>query len=501
MPTSQTDDYLWNINPEILKRWMIGGASAGISLAAVTAAIRAIQDDRERRKRSLPYKDTDENTIVLTLPNKSAACMEAKPSEGDKQGEPGQPKVTDASTAVEIKVKRDGPLHREMHSNGNKQIRRIDGTYGIKAASWQTFTASMLGAGVGGIAGFKLVDTLMRKRHERQLKKELDSARQEYLDMLQKGAGELDVAFQPLEKSAQDRQFYTLDPVLGTAALGLLLGTGGTAYITKKLLDDKFKDDSEERKRRERLARVKRIIFQTAKSASVIDADTEAGDELLKAALAVFLDIGLGEYAVMNRPEVKQALDQRSLTADDMVKLATSDYDILMMKFQSDPELRRLMRNAAADTHPLLKLVPNALREAIIPLREQLDDKVTSGLYDAFGPNAYARRQQLEQMTNFVNQLTATREQGAMTPKQANFGRFMLASMLGETAADALTAQPTVHKTEGESSGLPENPDADLAQMDIVSKDPDAASFVDQNREVIKEVLRSIAAKYKMRAA
>jgi hypothetical protein len=520
MPTSQNDEHFLNINPETTARWAAGGTAAGLSLASLMGIMKVLQDNKEKRKRARVPSETDEDTIVLTLPKRAAALSssEAKPAEGDARAEVKQPRILEATESA-VKVRKHGPLHKLVHSDSaSGQHRHGNGTYGQrmykreKTASWQTFAASMLAAGVGGIASYKLVDTLMRNRHEKELKKELEQAQTEYMDMLRKGAGEITDAFLPagMSKSADNagHQFSTLDPIFGTAALGLILGTGGVAYLTKKLMDERFKDESEERKRRERMARVQRIIFRTEDGKTACDVDLATGDEMMKAALAIYLDIGEGEYRTMDQPAVKAAMANSGTTPAELVKLATGGFDTLLMKLQTDPDLRRAMRNAATDSHPILKFIPNDLRELSIPLQNKIDMQIQKGLYESLGPGSYKRRNRIDRLQALINSLDNRRNMAVPPTKLASFGQLLVASTLGDAAATALSPAPVSYSTESDLPGstrqLPpkdEELEDMLEMVDIESKDPQAAAFVEANRDDIRKVLRHVAKQYNINRA
>jgi hypothetical protein len=336
------------IDPNVVKRFALGGAITGGSAAALVNLIRMIRQLNEERKAAREPDETSEHTIHLTLPRKMA----------EVKNDPKDPSKVRKVEVTRVTVAR-GP---------GKQFRRAcDGTFGMKtAAGWPTLTTAALAAMGSAAAGAAVVNRIYERRREKQLEAELDAAKQEYLDMLQGGQGKMAEALDQLfgsvlfEKEGQvgGRTFGTLSYPLAFMALLSVMGTGGTAYLTKKILDEKLRQAKEKGLD---TPRVRRIVFRSAppmlgegdeeeEEAKVAEADEEA----IRASLGVMLDKVGHQTLVLDTPYVKEAMERAGTTIIGLFKMG-QDIDELRAYLEGNPELRKMIQRATMEKHPILR--------------------------------------------------------------------------------------------------------------------------------------------------
>lgn len=324
------------IDYNTVARYGAGGLMAGAGAASLVNLLHHIQQMRQERKQKLKNQDTDENTIVLTLPRKSAALVQK------------------LAAACDSTIKHtEGPKHTVYDVNrGQKQSRAKDtGKYGPQltaktaGSGWPTMTGSWLAALGGGAGGVVLANEVYKKYREKQLKRELEAAKQEYMDVLTrqvKGASVIESLFQvpDQEKQAQDA-FGTLSYPMAALALMTILGTGATGYLTKKVLDEKLRDTESQATD---VPKVKRIVFRTArpgdgqKLAEAEEACDMADLEAVAGALLVTMDKVAGDNR-FTALVVKEA-ELSGLTPAQLVKYA-ENVDELLTQLRQAPELRQ----------------------------------------------------------------------------------------------------------------------------------------------------------------
>ena len=334
------------VDPMVTGRHLLGGAMVGGSAAALLNLVHMIREMQQTRKDKLKTPETDENTIVLTLPNKQAEITANKPT---------KPTKVEGPSGMNLAI-RGGPGMQSRSTDrgifGPRLCKAGDATSG-----WPTLTASALAALVGGGLGMTLVNRLYERQRERRLQTELNAAKQEYMDLLAgksvKGASVIDDLFAdfmvPLsavdgEKQA-DNTFGYLNYPMATLVLLTLLGTGGAGYLTKKILDEKMREAKE---RSLEIPKVKRIVFRSApetdpnKMASADDVESVAGG------LLVTMDrIGKTERFVGNE-SVKRALDESKMTKEALLS-SSADWDTITSTLQQNPQLRKALYGAYVD--------------------------------------------------------------------------------------------------------------------------------------------------------
>jgi len=450
-----------DINKTTVGRAALGGAVAGGSAMALLNLFRRAKEMSDERKALLHEPETDEDTIVIRLPPKASECTCTKPT-----------KVTAVETT------------RRGEASGNgKQFRRVmDGTFGTKTASgWPTLTAATLAGGAGIGIGAHLVNKIYEKRRLKALKDELEAAQEEYMSSLQGSKMAVDSLFAvPMSKGAQhseSKAFGFLDYPVSMAALLALLGTGGSAYITKKVLDQQFADAESKGLDKPKL---KRIVFQTQPGAKMAghEPGTQEDIDCVTAALGVMLDKVGERTVILDKPYVKSAMEKAGTTAGTLIKMAQNT-DSLIEYMRGNPELRKMIQNAYIEQHPkynkfkFLTKLPGAGRF--------MDNKL------------YAALQRLP-----GTQAPEVAKQAAPT----SLSGMMLSSVVGqrigdkdsnpeEIAAAVIKAQEAKEQASKKPKVTPEE-QADGVQL--AADDPEAAAYLEANRERVRAILKHMAA-------
>jgi hypothetical protein len=354
-------------------------------------------------------------------------------------------------------------LRFTMHESTRHQPRRYDGTLSGKTrplhplkydgqqdalkknANWQTLTASLLAMGAGGMLGYSLVDKIHDIRRVKQKEQEHEQARREYMDLLKKEPDEKSAeqpAFMDVFDKEAKKTFTVLDYPLGIAALSLILGTGGSAYITKRILDEMEDGGSAPAKQPE----VRRIVFRTDEGAP---ADKEASDKnslVATAALGVFLDLCSGQANVLDNEKVAEHGKPAKL-----YKMATENFDNFMQFLEANEGLCRSIKESTVNTHPVVNYF-NQEKEA--------------SLFDPTG---------------------------------------VMTSLYGSTLAAQLISKNKA-KEEAEPGAEKKEPVEDKAKrvqeimqnLEIAAADPEAADFIRNNADRIRALLQQMAAQGKL---
>jgi hypothetical protein len=510
--TAEESGLPMNIRPDTVARFGLGGLLTGGAAASALNLVHMIKEMSRRREEAQGPTETDESTLVLTLPQQKTASKR-RPWSGRAQGSTphkdsyitdgnvgdynasdppaseGKVNPEDGITNADsdpTKIKKvEGPNETSTVSKKRRQVRYPSGSYGIKTANWPTLTAALLASGAGGALGYRLVDKVFEVKRIKNKEKELEGARQEYLDML---AGDktasLDELFAvPMDKEAQRRNFGVIDMPLGIAALAFLLGSGGSAYITKRILDNMEAGGAPKIKK----PAVKRIVFRTSETPAEGDTDVEelkaaqAADEVFDAALGVYLDICSGEPKVLGNEKVAQALSQAGLSPAGIIPQNSTDFDRLLMTLEANPKLRQLMQGAMLDTHPIAKHFKWAFK--LPGLSNIADQSLYRQVHKAFKPGEKAAEDQKFQ--------DLCKEAGIFGPSFAD----VAASFYGSTLAEKIKGeQPEAEQEAPEEESDPEvRARSILGDLQISADDPSAAQFVLKNKKKIAMILQRLA--------
>lgn len=334
------DKQALSIDSSVVGRHALGGALVGMSAASLIELAHTIAlARREARMKSQPT-ETDENTIVLTLPKQAEIT-----------GTAVTPKV-EGTKSGNFSLNRGQPQSRETGS----------GKYGPKLCAdkqasgdtgWPTLTASLLAAIAGTAGGASLVNKIVERQRQKRMQSELDLAQQEYMDLLSgkavKGAETVEQMFggfecDPGEKQAGDT-FGMLNYPLAAMAILTILGSGATGYLTKRVLDEQAEADNGASRD---FPKVKRIVFRSSpeadptKQASVDDCACAA------AGLLVMMDRVGGTDRFVGHPAVKTALDKSGMDKAALVN-AAQDWDKLVSVLGQDPDLRKALTRLYID--------------------------------------------------------------------------------------------------------------------------------------------------------
>ena len=290
-----------------LAPWAGGGALAAVPAFALVKLVNEIRNEREARALQQKPTDTDENTIVLTLPKASG------------------PKV-----ASLVKSSQLDPLSEST-----------------------AFALKPVAAAGSAITTYALLDALYKHHVKKELQAEEEKAKQEML-----------TAMMPNKQAGGGDSIWSQSGtnVSGALKLLMLLGTGGTAYLTKKILDERY--DAGQLGSAP-LPKVKRIVFkgQTAqpdvttkeelKEANVNDTELlklAADVKFLQASTYIMMDLMRGgPMYVLTDPGVKQAC--AGIDLDKLCKLAreVKSADELLEKLADDvhgPVYNQVMQTA-----------------------------------------------------------------------------------------------------------------------------------------------------------
>ena len=504
-------------------RYAAGGALAGGSLASIMALLHMLQQAGDERRKEQARGRTGEDTIVLTLPRRTKTAAQLPPAvvpqvkprdflptflggksvdavDGAMQrlGEPITAKQVDAAkTGLLGNMRNEAPITPAQvgaaksrmtkpaaagdtqdlsepqdtkppkvqtrdtctcSSNElttNHQVRHHDGEFG-KKANWQTLAMAIIAALGGGTAGYSLVDSIYNKRRMAGKQRQAEQAQQEYLDMLR-------------PKTAAERSFNRLDYPLAFAALSLLLGSGGTAYLTKRILDE-YSNDTAKQFKDPMAPQVKRIVFKTAEA----DEDPDITSEKIAALVGIYLDICSGRPEILGDSKCAEALVAADTDAIKMYKAAAygEDYSSLLATLDANPKLRQLIQRVAAEKHPVLRHAKWLLK--MPGISGMADRKLYEGIDQALGPKSAG-------FPSLVGN------------SPTMLGASILGSEIAENSAErGRTA--AINKARANKKETPEQrAKRILSELTIATADPNAAEFVDENQGKLKELLKALA--------
>jgi hypothetical protein len=511
----------------------LGGAAGGAGLAAVLNLMHELQLEKKRRTMHKDVGRTDENTIVLTLPNKAAEITAG-------EDEPSTVKDVQHSTSSTKTV--PAKSYRVGHY-GTKQMKVGQAPWPLNT-SWMQWALGTGGIGVGGVLGYKAVDALYQARLKRKLQQEEDAARQEMLDMLQnpgmKTAGWLDdiVDVPALSKQSQSR----LDPWLGSPTLLWLLGTGGTAYLTKKLLDAKQQEKDEEGLD---APKVRRIVFRSQPEQATPELKQASAEDLgvLQAAMFVMMDKMGSETRVLSDPRMTPLLKQAGLSIPKLFKLA-DNADDLVTELYGQPELWKKIKRVGIENRPSMRRFGWGKYQIEIPagaanwaanlpgIRGKTDDMLRNQLSKAIrGDQATPRQGEpgyggldfkqlagnaVSGMSRFAKGLGqrflrgyqgfTTPQPGqtvAQTPMQAADAvkySSIVAPILSSFVGSSLARQTEPEDGVNTWDTIPERTDVNrvLRNISLEAEDPQAQAFLQAKRARIRKLLAQLVAEGKL---
>jgi len=467
------------MNIPTMARFGVGGALTGASAAAALNLVHMIRSLNEKRKAKEQPSETDENTIVLTIPKKRASADNSEAvNDNVKPIIPKKHKTKDVIDGEpDPKMPKVKKIREQVSSiDMSKQVRHYDGEFG-KRANWQTLTGSLLAAGGGGTLGYMIVDKVYQMKRMKDKQKELDEARQEYLNKLKPTP-------ETGDKIAQAPSFGVTDYPMGMAALALLLGGGSTAWLTKRVLDEYQEDDPDEKKKK---PEVRRILFKQScdMSAPSTDEEKEAA-ETGSALIAVYLDICSGVTDILGDEKCAEALEGTGYTQGDIYKMAAApggsqDYQDLLTTLQDNPKFRKTLQRLSMDKHPILKYMKWGVG---LPFAsEYADNKLYGKVDEMFGPGSNVPAPEMPKTAE---------------DKEALFGlrlKDIGASFAGSTIAEKRLAN---ERAQEEEPSEDDRAQSLLKKLEIASADPAAAQFVTDNKDKLKQVIAMLVGQGKL---
>lgn len=332
------------------RRFLTAVLSGVLGGAGVASAANLLRSFREMRK---PKQDeTDDETIVLTLPSKAAAAG----YDGMQAAKPGENKVVSTGKGG-VQQMRDGGKFGKGIGQGKEakpEVKCAGGNPGPNSTG--TIVANAIGLTAGGLLSYDVVSRLYDALQERRLKRKLEAAQQAYVNAMSGASKRAEIVtsvLAPVEhalcKEPMDKTAGILDILPGDSAdvirypaaayiLALLAGTGATAYVTKKVMDKQFPEE----KINKDINHPTRIVFRTegSKPALVEGAkgkEKKASAETcaaITALLPIYMDVVEGApNRTLAEPYVKMAAAAGTDPAG-LLKIAKADmsqaYGIVM---------------------------------------------------------------------------------------------------------------------------------------------------------------------------
>jgi len=307
---------------EIGSDMLMGGAS----IAAIIALAKQYAEAKRqaRKKEELEKRDIDPGTVVLRIPKSR-----------DKLAEDTTVNVKPAVETKEIRPLSEGQLRDTAGRFATVDEPLKDGAKEKSAQSIVGGAGSILAAGGGAVLGYYLISKLADKLEQKRLKKQIAAAQTEYLDLLDGRNVKNAEAFSTLfmfngddngELSKEAGVPTDLINLIGgipkrinqagSAALAAyILTAGGTAYVVKRYLEDRFgKRDKQEDPEKQT-----RILFKAGSS------EFDITPEQMMATVSVLRDCIRDSVP----PGVKQASGYDYSFLDDIAKMKGGDQWIL----------------------------------------------------------------------------------------------------------------------------------------------------------------------------
>ncbi len=278
------------------------GAYTGAGIGSLLAIINSIALDRERTKAFNTKDRTDKRTILLRLPSRDSDAKYA-----EEKPRVVRDKCVNSNKKVSADVRgRLTPgrkpscqyVHDMTHGRGEAE-KTAFGLFKTKPYR-EAFDVLKFFAGAG--AGYMTVKKVHDKAIQRRLERDEELARTEFIGALGGHSGikrAADGALSGAEKQAK------LD-VMNVLALMTLLGAGGSAYVTKRMLDANMENDAT---RSYNPPKIRRIVL---KSESSGEPDQEISPKTAQALLAVKIAELSGTRDLVVGPELVKAAQASS---------------------------------------------------------------------------------------------------------------------------------------------------------------------------------------------
>lgn len=479
------------VDPAIVGRYAAGGALAGGGTAALVNLVHMINAMRAEKKKRLTPTETDENTIVLTLPPKQADIIDKQVSSITG------PKLTKTGPQSGEYALGRGPNPGQSRNSGSMKFgpKLCMGKSAAGTAGWPTLTASMLAALAGGAGGASLVNKLYEVQRERRLKADLEAAKQEYMDMLSgnavKGASIIEDMFDYAdnEKQAGDT-FGVLNYPMAAMAILTILGSGATGYLTKRILDEKLHDAQG---RSMDVPKVKRIVFRSAPESDPTKVASDDDRHAVAAGLMVMLDKVGGTTRFVDMPAVKTALDNNKITAQDLIKEA-GDWDVLFDHLKTAGDLRDRLYDTYVkytEKNPVKSFFKRTALKfpAVRRYADKKLDSALSGLRNLIPSSLQDKMSQDLATTLDSDVLSPLMRAGTTLFGGAAVGKMMDKSLTPQELAQLIvSAQEEAQQTKL----LKDTKVPDTVQ--VGAQDPKAKTYLIKNQGKIQSIIKRLAA-------
>lgn len=348
-----------------IARFGVGGAAVGTGAAALMQLLQRMKIEKQLDKdeRKVRHPETDKDTIVIRIPEKQANAegslsvvelqnlinsLLAQHEYDDRDDRQEKSAVIKEEHGKYVLYDHTGSQVLGKHATRQDALKQERAIQAAKHASTEkrandpaTFALSWLAALAGGSGAYALMRKLDQKRIVRDLKEREDAAHTALMNEMYSGD----------EKQANT--FGPTDDLLGSGLLLTLLGAGATGYITKKIMDEKFKAEDE---KSFKAPKVQRIVVRKVPLEEDTDDEKVASDEdldVLRSALVLHMAKQAGDLDVLIANSGLEKSAQHSLfTANGP---AASLSDSIMELLHSSPDLRHTLQSNYMNMHPILK--------------------------------------------------------------------------------------------------------------------------------------------------
>lgn len=453
-----------DVNGPAVAKSLVGGTLVGAGAMSAIELVRLLVAQQRDAAAAKDPTQTDKNTIVLTLPSKQAqATVNSTRSRLERFG---------------AKAKITSPISKSVGPASKSQCRRLDGTMGKTAATtgWPTQTASVLAALGGGVGGAMLIDKVYAMARERKLRAELEAAQNEYVNLLSgqpKTAETIELLDMfdlrdPSTKAAAASDIGLLNYPISFMTLLTLLGSGSTAYLTKRVLDEKLRDSENVGMD---IPKINRIVLKTQDGQA-----QDVPEKVAMAAVVLAVQARKGELGPLGDSDIKLACAGHGIRPESLLKQAQED-------------VSGLVNNVAKNYPDLMSLLQTKYTQA--------NGGVMGWIANRF-PSAFQHGLQLPGIKQLAARKTSTALSNLLPTKAAAAGRApvgtMLASLIGADlmapTAESIADKVVDKQNQEQERGTRVEP----ARMRVQAADPGAAEYLNKHSERVVELIRQLAA-------
>lgn len=517
------------LDDKALARYMTGGALVGGGSSALLHFVREMRKMKLDSDKAQKSEDDDPNTLVINIPKRAevsggGACTSVKDTESQ-------------DVSVKFKGDKEDNKRRDANKMTFKPFKKKSSIQG-----WPNMAigaTAAIGIGIGAAA---LVNKLVEHMRMKELKAEVEAAKQEYMGNLE-GTSKTAQAFDAMLSSAADGNMKSAEtksaaalidyPMTALALLGIL-GTGATAYVTKKILDERF-NKVEQKGQDELKPSVKRIVIRSVPArAEQLPSDEKIASaedlEVIEAQLCVAMDALSAKPSLVKWAQAN--LDPRT-DFKRMFDFAPQHVESLRGYLESDPEVRSKLIKYMMGKHPGYKYLKWTMD---VPGLKRLGDKQFWGKFDEMTyPGNVRHALKYEKLVNSTppknfadladrvpdylrDPMEVTASDDSWLGKMAQLitpGNMMAAGVVGkllsgnpeQAVVENIITTPEVmkelqtndiEKAEQKETKRRAKAQADAKNIQVVAEDPEAQEYLDAKREKIMHVLSDMAGEGKL---